>query len=89
MPCADCLPGAMEPVPRRFSMRQSECLGGRIRCTLRAMWRGYWRRRAERATVFMLQSLDDRALKDLAIDRTEIPSVVHEGCQGRRHRMEF
>jgi uncharacterized protein YjiS (DUF1127 family) len=89
MPCADCLPGALDPVPRRFSTPGAECLEGRIRCTLRAMWRGYWQRRVTRATVFMLQSLDDRALKDLGIDRTEIQSVVHEGCQGRRRRMEL
>jgi len=85
MPCADCLPGAMEPVSRRFSLRQSECPGGGgIRCSLRAMWRGYWRSRAERATVFMLQSLGDRTLKDLGIDRTEVESVVY--CADDRRR---
>ncbi len=84
MPCADCLPGAMEPVPRRFSMPEPECLRGRIRWTLQALWRGYWRRRMARATVFMLESLDDRALKDLGLDRSEIESVAH--CPRDRRR---
>ncbi len=86
MPCVDCLPGALEPGSGsgQPSMPQGGCIGGRIRCTLRTMWRSYWRRRVERATVFMLQSLDARALKDIGIDRSEIESVVYAHCGRRR-----
>lgn len=46
---------------------------------LRDAWRGYWRCRAERATVSILHALDDRALKDIGIHRCEIESVVYGG----------
>lgn len=44
---------------------------------LKQAWRGYWSNRAVRATVFVLRSLDDRTLKDIGMDRSEIESVVH------------
>lgn len=44
--------------------------------TLRA-WAAYWARRAEHATIAILHGLDDRALKDIGLDRSEIESVVH------------
>ncbi len=40
-------------------------------------WARYWVRRAERATVFVLHSLDERTLKDIGMDRSEIESVVY------------
>ena len=43
----------------------------------RRAWSGYWTRRAERATVAILQSLNDRTLKDIGLDRSEIESVVY------------
>lgn len=42
----------------------------------KSWWRGYWMRRAQRATVGILRSLDDRSLHDIGIDRSEIESVV-------------
>ena len=39
---------------------------------VRSAWAGYWVRRAERATVFVLHKLDDRTLKDIGMDRSEI-----------------
>jgi uncharacterized protein YjiS (DUF1127 family) len=60
-------------------------VAARIRCAVGTMWRNYWRRRVARATEYMLHSLDDRALKDLAIDRSEIESVVSgSACDRRR-----
>ena len=44
---------------------------------VRSAWAGYWVRRAERATVFALHALDDRTLKDIGMDRSEIESVVY------------
>jgi len=46
---------------------------------LRSARRGraaYWQRRAENATIAVLQALDDRALRDIGMDRSEIESVV-------------
>ena len=57
--------------------------GWHIRGILEGAWRSYWRRRAECATLFMLQSLDDRTLKDIGIDRSEIGSVVYGGGERR------
>jgi len=75
---AECLPGALTPRPRRSPPR-SASLRWRIRHAVQDVWRGYWRRRAQRATLFMLQSLDDRTLKDLGIDRSEIEAVASRG----------
>jgi uncharacterized protein YjiS (DUF1127 family) len=48
-------------------------------------WRGYWQRRAKRATVELLHSLDDRTLHDIGVSRNEIPSLVY-GRHGDRTR---
>ncbi len=48
----------------------------------RQSWSAYWRRRAAFAGATMLRTLDDRTLKDLGLDRSEIDSVVHCGRAG-------
>jgi uncharacterized protein YjiS (DUF1127 family) len=48
-----------------------------IAATRRA-WARYWTRRAARATAGILHTLDDRALKDIGLDRSEIESVACE-----------
>jgi uncharacterized protein YjiS (DUF1127 family) len=53
---------------------------------LKTRWDGYWRRRAQRATVFMLRSLDDHSLHDIGVDRSEIESVVYGKPGDRRLR---
>jgi uncharacterized protein YjiS (DUF1127 family) len=53
---------------------------------LTSWFQAYGRRRAQRATVFMLQGLDDRVLSDIGIDRSEIESVVY-GKPGDRLRI--
>jgi uncharacterized protein YjiS (DUF1127 family) len=40
------------------------------------MWRRYWVRRTQHATMRLLQSLDDRTLKDIGISRDEIPYLA-------------
>lgn len=55
--------------PNSFYSRLSEAVTN--------AWARYWVRRAERATVFVLHSLDERTLKDIGMDRSEIESVVY------------
>ncbi len=50
---------------------------------VRSAWAGYWIRRAERATVFVLHKLDDRTLKDIGMDRSEIELVVYARARDR------
>lgn len=40
------------------------------------MWRRYWVRRTQHATMRLLQSLDDRTLKDIGISRSAIPYLT-------------
>ena len=55
-------------------------------------WRTYWAHKAQQTTVLILRSLDDRTLKDIGMDRSEIESVVytatHGGCSGSRRSAE-
>jgi uncharacterized protein YjiS (DUF1127 family) len=52
---------------------------------VRRWWRAYWNRRARLATVLILQSLDDRTLRDIGISPGEIESCVY-GKWGDRKR---
>jgi uncharacterized protein YjiS (DUF1127 family) len=47
-------------------------------------WRAYWQRRARRASVVLLQSLDEQQLRDIGINRSEIESVVYSPPTERR-----
>lgn len=76
MTFAECLRGDLAPRSERLAASRFVPLRRRVRDALRSAWRAYWRRRAKRATQF-LQSLDDRTLKDIGIDRSEIDSVVY------------
>jgi uncharacterized protein YjiS (DUF1127 family) len=69
--------------PSRFA------LGSRICHAIGSWWLGYlgWRRR--RASVRLLQSLSDRTLHDIGINRSEIESVVHSATDNRRQRRNF
>src|SRR5262245_12047086 len=40
-------------------------------------WNTYLQRRTRRATVLMMQALDDYTLRDIGINRSEIESVVY------------
>lgn len=50
---------------------------GRLGNAAKTWWDAYWARKIERDTVALLQSLDNRTLKDIGIDRSEIESVAH------------
>lgn len=56
----------------------------RVTGAVNGTWVAYWTRRAERATVLALHSLDDRTLKDIGMDRSEIESVVYSRSHDRR-----
>jgi uncharacterized protein YjiS (DUF1127 family) len=43
------------------------------------VWQWYRARQTERTTVRALGALDDRTLKDIGMDRSEIESVVYGG----------
>jgi uncharacterized protein YjiS (DUF1127 family) len=53
----------------------------------RRAWARYWTVRAQRATAGILHRLDDRTLKDVGIDRSEIESVVYGDRCGRGQRL--
>jgi len=55
---------------------------------LKGWWDAYTARRARRATVYLLQSLGDRTLQDIGIDRSEIESVVYGKSGDRQRRYE-
>jgi uncharacterized protein YjiS (DUF1127 family) len=50
------------------------------------VWRAYWERRARRATVLILNSLDERTLRDIGLARSEIESCVYGEGNDRLRR---
>lgn len=65
--------------------RRAATLAARAGSRIANAWRAYWQRRARRVTVEILQSLDDRTLRDIGVGRDEIPSLVY-GRRGDRTR---
>jgi uncharacterized protein YjiS (DUF1127 family) len=63
--------------------RRPSAPGQRLVTRSRRLWRTYWNRRARRATVLMLEALDDRSLKDIGLSRSEIRPVVLGGDADR------
>ena len=61
-------------------------IGHKVASLTRRVWTRYWTHRAARATLAMLHSLEDRALKDIGLDRSEIESVVYSDRPGRGSR---
>jgi uncharacterized protein YjiS (DUF1127 family) len=59
----------------------------RIVGVARRAWQRYWANNAQRSAVFALRALDDRTLKDIGIDRSEIESVVYARAQGSGRRI--
>ena len=76
---------AMRPLSRSAGRAS---VGRRVADMAQHAWSRYWTRRAEHATVGLLHALDDRALKDIGLDRSEIESVVYNASRGER-RQQF
>lgn len=51
---------------------------------IKQWWRSAWERRAQRITLELLQSLDDRTLQDIGLHRSEAGSVVYGAPKDRR-----
>lgn len=81
-----CNLDAMAATPSLREHPQAGLLG--VAGTLKRWWSAYWMRRAQRSTVMILRSLDDRALHDIGIDRSEIESVVFGTPAERRLRYD-
>jgi uncharacterized protein YjiS (DUF1127 family) len=68
---------------------QTSALTLRLTRALQGAWSAYWTRKTERATVMILRSLDDRTLKDIGMDRSEIESVAHNAGCDRRVALQY
>ena len=60
--------------------RASPTLTSWVAGTLGRFWRAYLDRRARRATVRILHSLDARTLKDIGVNPSEIEFLVYGRC---------
>lgn len=77
--------GSQPPPRNHYDSRDS--LGQRIIARVQRAWTGYWTRHAECATTAILHALDDRTLKDIGLDRSEIESAARCDCQRRGPRL--
>ena len=57
-----------------------------IAALVKGWWAAYWRRRAQRTTVLMLEALDDQTLRDIGLGRSEIGSLVYGEPHDRMQR---
>jgi uncharacterized protein YjiS (DUF1127 family) len=53
---------------------------------LAAGWLHFRRERRLKATINGIRGLDDRTLKDIGVDRSEIEAIVRSKAAGRRQR---
>jgi uncharacterized protein YjiS (DUF1127 family) len=58
----------------------------RLAAAVRTWWHSQQAKRRQRQTVRILQGLDDRILKDIGLNRSEIESIAATGAGDRRLR---
>jgi uncharacterized protein YjiS (DUF1127 family) len=71
-----------------ISARPTQPLAARSARLLGEAWQRFWRWRARRATVQLLEALDDRTLHDIGVSRGEITSLVYGGRGDRQRHYE-
>jgi uncharacterized protein YjiS (DUF1127 family) len=68
--------------------RRVATLGVALKSRLRKAWRTYWEWQRRRTTVRILSALDERTLRDIGIDPSEITSYAYGDPDHRRRRCE-
>jgi uncharacterized protein YjiS (DUF1127 family) len=58
-------------------------VGQSLAARAQGLWQAYWDYQACRATVRMLEALDDRVLRDIGLGRSEIWPAVFGGARAR------
>jgi uncharacterized protein YjiS (DUF1127 family) len=84
MICLSCSPSMCDA--RQGVARRASTAAGRIVGAVRCRWRSYWSGRASKAIVLMLRMLDERTLRDIGIDPSEIAGALKDRgarCQQR------
>jgi uncharacterized protein YjiS (DUF1127 family) len=67
-----------------WSARQRAAAGGALKAGLRRAWQAYWAWQQRRTTVRILSSLDERTLRDIGINPSEISSYAYGDPEQRR-----
>ena len=70
------------------SPRRGSGLGTAIKGRFVRAWHAYWDWQRRRTTVRILAALDDRTLKDIGINPSEITSYAYGDPEQRRRRCE-
>jgi uncharacterized protein YjiS (DUF1127 family) len=68
--------------------RRGSARGAGFKRRLVATWRAYWEWQRRRTTVRILAALDERTLKDIGINPSEITSYAYGDPEQRRRRCE-
>jgi uncharacterized protein YjiS (DUF1127 family) len=68
--------------------RRAATLGLALKSRIRRAWRAYWEWQRRRTTVRILSALDERTLRDIGMDPSEITSYAYGDPDQRRRRCE-
>jgi uncharacterized protein YjiS (DUF1127 family) len=71
-----------------LAQRRRVWLGTVLKHSLLRAWRAYWDWQRRRTTVRILSTLDERTLRDIGIDPSEITSYAYGNPDHRRRRCE-
>jgi uncharacterized protein YjiS (DUF1127 family) len=68
--------------------RRASGLGVALQSRLRGAWQAYWEWQRRRTTVRILSALDERTLRDIGINPSEITSYAYGDPEHRRRRCQ-